>query len=287
MSTVAPSSRSGGLHGAIQLALLLVAVALLATCRPASRERVPTVAAPSAFPVAPLTFHASARPGRTLLALHGNEHDAATAARAFVDAHGGRLVAVDSGGARRLTLSHEARAATFDPNRVFTDPGRLQTLAERGAPADAAAMAIARSFSDQVLGAIGFGASEVVITVHNNTDGAYSAESYLPGGPLAHEAAALHLPAGRDPDHFYLVTTRALFNALVPAGYPVVLQDHARTADDGSLSVLSARRGVAYVNVEAQHGHADVQRAMLEALHRALPPAAADTAVATPVATRR
>ena len=43
----------------------------------------------------------------------------------------------------------------------------------------------------------------------------------------------------------------------------MVLQNNDRATDDGSLSVLAARRGQRYVNVEAQHGHVEAQAQML------------------------
>ena len=71
---------------------------------------------------------------------------------------------------------------------------------------------------------------------------------------------------GRDADDFFFVTAARLFDALAARGFTVVLQDNARVTDDGSLSVLAARRAQLYVNVEAQHGHRAEQTAMLRAL---------------------
>lgn len=217
-----------------------------------------------------LAIHDTRRPGHTLLALHDNENDAVIAARAFVDAHGGRLIEMRADGTRHVTLDADPSPVIFDPNRVFTDTGLRRTLADHGTRVDDASLHATRVFADDVQRAIAFDTAMLLIAVHNNTDGNYAASHYAPGSPLALDAAAVHLPRSADPDDFYLVTTRALYDALVPTGYPVVLQDNARATDDGSLSIHAARRGVAYVNVEAQHGHAAVQRAMLEALHAAL-----------------
>lgn len=254
-----------------------VLVASLLACRPASREPSRPDAPARATPPASLVTVHGTRPGRTLVALHDNEDDAASTARRYVDLHGGRLIEVRAQGSRHVTQVRNGRAITFDPNRVFTDAGLRATLAERGTRLDAVSFATGKAFADQVLRLIDIDQASLVIAVHNNSNGVYSARSYMAGAPLAGDAAAVHMPAGVDADHFFLVTTRALFNALVPAGYPVVLQDNARATDDGSLSILCARRGIAYVNVEAEHGRADVQRAMLDALHRALPAASATT----------
>lgn len=260
----------------IRCATFVLAGALLLGCRPASRDPAPLETPPRAAAPSLLASYGT-RPGLVLLALHDNENDAVVAARGFVDTHGGRLVEVRAQGARHVSLLRDGRRTSFDPNRVFTDAGLRRTLADRGSALDAPSIAIARLFADDVLRAINTDTTPLLVAVHNNTDGAYSASSYAPGGELARDAAALHLPRGVDPDHFFLVTTRALYDALRPSGYPVVLQDNARATDDGSLSILCARRGIAYVNVEAEHGRADVQRAMLDALHRALAPASATT----------
>lgn len=112
------------------------------------------------------------------------------------------------------------------------------------------------------------------MTLHNNSEGEYSAASYLPEGELALDAAAVHLPPEADPDDFFFVTDPDLFAGLAEEGFTVVLQNNARATDDGSLSVWAARQGIPYVNVEAQHGHRERQIEMLEALLRWLEPTA-------------
>ena len=254
----------------LKLRIPVVAItAMLAACSPVPREATSPATLRDTDPASLLRIHAGS-PGRTFVALHDNENEAAMSARAFVDAHGGRLVEVQAQGTRHIALRRDGRRITFDPNRVFTDAGRRRTLVEQGAAVDLAAIAAARSFAMAVLHAIDLDTTPLLVAVHNNTDAAYSAASYAAGAALAGDAAAVHLPPGADPDDFFLVTTRALFDALRPTGYPVVLQDNARAADDGSLSILCGRRGIGYVNVEAQHGHADVQHAMLDALDHAL-----------------
>ncbi len=106
----------------------------------------------------------------------------------------------------------------------------------------------------------------VVLTLHNNTEGGYSARSYEPGAEYASDAAAVTVHAGTDPDDFFFVTDRALYDALVAEGFNAVLQDNDAATDDGSLSVWAAREGVPYVNVEAQHGHRAEQARMISAL---------------------
>jgi D-alanyl-D-alanine dipeptidase len=111
----------------------------------------------------------------------------------------------------------------------------------------------------------------IIIALHNNTEAEYSVSSYAAGGPLEKEAAAVAIATNaddkspRDPDDFFFVTDRRLFDALAARNWNVVLQDNERATDDGSLSVLCGMKGIPYINVEAQHEHRDVQESMLNA----------------------
>jgi hypothetical protein len=107
----------------------------------------------------------------------------------------------------------------------------------------------------------------VVVTIHNNSEGGYSALSYDENGDLSSDARSVYLVPDEDPDDFFFVTTDALYDTLRVRDANVVLQDNLLAQDDGSLSVLAGRDGIPYVNVEAQHDHVDVQRGMLALLH--------------------
>ena len=106
-----------------------------------------------------------------------------------------------------------------------------------------------------------------MIAVHNNTEARYSARSYQPDGTEAAAAAAVAIADDRDPDDFVFTTDRTLFAHLEAAGENAVLQAPS-PPDDGSLSVRLA--GARYVNVEAQHGHHDAQRRLLQRVLEAL-----------------
>lgn len=203
------------------------------------------------------------------LVLHDNEQTAVEAGLEAIRARGGRLVELRSRGERFLEAAVGGRAWRFDPNRIFTDAGAAATLRAQNGSAPPELVAELRRFAEALLEVYGAGSQPVLVTLHNNTDGEFSAASYAPGGDHAGDAAAVHLPAGADPDHFFFVTERGLYDALTAQGFPAVLQDNERAADDGSLSVWAGRRGIAYVNVEAEHGHRDEQVRMLEALARA------------------
>ena len=199
------------------------------------------------------------------LNLHDDESTSVEAAAEVIARRGGRVVEVVHSGDRNVTFSVGGRSYEADPNRMFTEAGRARTLGALSSN-DPAAEAALEAFADSVLALYTAVRPDVVVTLHNNTPDNYSARSYEPGAQYASDAAAVTVHPGSDPDDFFFVTDRALYDALVGEGFNAVLQDNDAATDDGSLSVWAAREGVPYVNVEAQHGHRAEQAAMIDAL---------------------
>ena len=199
------------------------------------------------------------------LNLHDDESTSVEAAAEVIARRGGRVVEVVHSGDRNVTFRVGGRSYEADPNRMFTEAGRARTLGSLSSN-DPAAEAALEAFADSVLALYTAVRPDVVVTLHNNTPDNYSARSYEPGAQYASDAAAVTVHPGSDPDDFFFVTDRALYDALVGEGFNAVLQDNDAATDDGSLSVWAAREGVPYVNVEAQHGHRAEQAAMIDAL---------------------
>ncbi|PAP77540.1 hypothetical protein [Rubrivirga marina] len=199
------------------------------------------------------------------LNLHDDEGTSVEAALDVLRERGGRVVELVHSGDRNVRFSVGGARYEADPNRMFTPAGRTRTLGSLST-ADERAEAALAAFADSVLAVYAAEPPAVVLTLHNNTDANYSAASYGPGAPYASDAAAVTVHNGTDPDDFFFVTDRAIYDALVARGFNAVLQDNDAATDDGSLSVWAARRAVPYVNVEAQHGHREEQAAMLLAL---------------------
>ncbi len=218
-----------------------------------------------------LVVHQSDDAGLTYINLHDDENTAVEAALAILQSHGGVIYELRHEGERNITFQIGDATYVVDPNRIFTDQGIDATLARRGR-SNSEARAAVRAFSDSLLSYIGFGAMSTLVTIHNNTEDRYSALSYAEGGDLADDAESVYLAPDVDPDDFYFVTTAELYDSLRVRGANVVLQDNALAQDDGSLSILAGREGIPYVNVEAQHGHVDAQRQMLEIIHQLLAP---------------
>lgn len=212
-------------------------------------------------------------PGRpAFLVLHDDEDTAVDAGLTAIRERGGRLVEVKTGGDRLVGFTLHGAVWRFDPNRIFSHPGAEATLRRHNAVAPpkvmAEVVAEVRRFAEEILAA--HDPAPLLVTLHNNTDGDYSAASYLPGGSFAPDAAIVHLPERADPDDFFFVTDPRLYDRLAALGFAVVLQDGACVTDDGSLSVWAGRYGIPYVNVETEHGHTARQGRMLEALSRIL-----------------
>jgi hypothetical protein len=198
--------------------------------------------------------------GPTFIALHENESTSVRAANQVVPAHGGTMVVLQHSGHRNVTFTLHGESHSFDPNRIFSDTGIRATL---GFPVSEAAFNVVSDFARFVTNQIGDGP---IVALHNNTAGNYSVSSYVAGGSFSADARSVYVASGTDPDDFYFVTKKQTFKQLQKSGYSVVLQA-ARPADDGSLSVYSARRGIPYVNIEAEHGKVSLQQKMLIAFY--------------------
>lgn len=199
------------------------------------------------------------------LVLHDDENTAVEAALEVICERGGRLVELAHSGERNISFEVNGEEFVADPNRMFTDAGRWRTLDRLSRDTPEAREALA-SLADSVQTI--YGVPRVVVTLHNNTPDNYSAESYLPGHEYADDAETVFVaPEQRlDPDDFFFVTDRQLFEAIEQYPYSAVLQDNTAATDDGSLSVWAGQNGIPYVNVEAQHGHLDEQVVMIKVL---------------------
>ena len=104
----------------------------------------------------------------------------------------------------------------------------------------------------------------LLVALHNNARG-YSMQDEIP----ISDRTALNAP--NHPHEFMLCTDPADFELLARGPYNVLLQNTGPKEDDGSLSRLTARQGVRYVNIEAGIGKLQEQRDMLAFLESVLP----------------
>ena len=212
-----------------------------------------------------VVVHQAETSGPTYLNLHDDENTGVEAALSVIRQHGGRVIELQHGGERNITFALGDTSYTFDPNRMFTDQGANLTLADLSDSSQAAASAV-RAFAEALLDEISLDTVGTIITLHNNTDERYSVLSYNEGGEYETDVLFVHITDDVDPDDFFFVTDRRLYDRLRAGDFNAALQDNARATDDGSLSVYAGQQGVPYVNVEAEHGHFEMQVKMLEYL---------------------
>ncbi len=197
--------------------------------------------------------------------LHDDENTSVEAALQVMQQQPGRLIEIRHTGRRNCEFQIGQNTYLIDPNRIFTSVGIRKTL-EDLSQWDEPSQSAVESFSAELLKLYDLKAHRLVIALHNNTDGRYSAVDYLPSHELAGEAADVSLNADLDTDDFFFVTDQRLFSVLKKRQLNVVLQNNKDATDDGSLSVYCGKQGIPYVNVEAQHGHLTQQVAMLNTL---------------------
>lgn len=211
--------------------------------------------------------HSCGEGGLTIFNMHDDEDTAVEASLEVIGKYGGRLIELRHTGQRLISFHLGTGAYQVDPNRIFTEEGLRKTL-ERYSAYSRPAFDEVRSFASRLLADYGLTDAGLVVTAHNNGSGAYSAASYLPGAEYENDVAEVFIEEGSDPDDFFFVTTPAAFTALRDAGFNVVLQDNGTVTDDGSLSVLAGRKGIPYINCEAEKGHRAAQVRMLGAVAR-------------------
>lgn len=182
---------------------------------------------------------------------------------------------------RYLYFSFQGRWYSIDPNRIYTRAGisrgllcydgkawlRREDLRDRSVVPEEVIDAVEKA-SLKILACIGIDNCKrgAVVAVHNNTPteagslDSFSMRWYENGGPCEGEVARDergNLSAWEgDPSHLdnlFLVNRAGDFQAVKRERiYNVALLASGGT-DDGSLSVLCTRKGIRYINVEAQH----------------------------------
>ena len=150
----------------------------------------------------------------------------------------------------------------FDPNRIFSDAGIRATLTRRGDNSEAAHQAVA-AFATKLLRYLALDREPVILALHNTDGRGLTIQSYLSTNELSSASTQVHVSAQRAAGDFFYVTDRRFFDYLKAQDFNVTLQDDARVTDDGSMSVYFARRGIPYVNVEADVKHLAEQVVMV------------------------
>lgn len=246
----------------------------------------------------------------TFVALHHNEQVGLGVVKDAIKAKGGKLIEVVSLRDnkperfiyfRRADSAGKERLLCFDPNRIFSRSGIINTLTTitgRGCEnnLDAKAMAAVREtavvdeierFQTELFKMFDpkDRKSEVVVAVHNNTNnpddktGGISIKSFIKLGDDEYfNNEATYIVQKEDPDDFLMVSNNMLFRALISPvpginQFSIGIQRQNPEESKGFLSTKCGRLGINYVIVEAEHNfegsgvnHNVRQRAMVDRL---------------------
>ncbi|MDB5192758.1 MAG: hypothetical protein JWQ96_2321 [Segetibacter sp.] len=196
--------------------------------------------------------------------VHDDENTSVEAAHEYLLENGGNLFQLQQEGARNIKFDLNNKQYIFDPNRIYTKSGRTASLKLLSTNNTAAAAGV-ELLASQILAEY-IDNKILVIALHNNSDSNFSINSYKKGGSEAKNTGMLYINPLMDPDDFILTTEDTIYHYLKEKEISVVLQNNKTVADDGSMSVYAASKGIPYINVETQHGHKDEQLEMLRAL---------------------
>ncbi len=200
--------------------------------------------------------------------MHDDENTSVRAAKKTLRKGDGILAELKHAGGRNIRFRFQGETYAFDPNRIYTPAGRKATL-EKFGPYSPQADSLVAGFAGFITDSLLQGA-KVIIALHNNTRGRYSILRYLPGEMYEKDASKVFVNPAMDPDDFFYVTDSLIFEKLKERNQNVLLQNNDSVTDDGSLSVYCGKKGIPYVNIEAQRGHKRVQMKMIEMLKEVL-----------------
>ncbi|WP_126970617.1 hypothetical protein [Gynurincola endophyticus] len=196
--------------------------------------------------------------------LHGNESTSVEAAEKVFAETGGTIIKIVNPEKRNLGFLFKGDSIFVDPNRIYTRKGIRATLQSLNTKFKAGTVREVKDLGKYIISKIPV-TGAAVIALHNNTDGNLSILSYMEGGTYARDAAE-NYQGTNDPDDFFVTTSKAIFDQLKALEHNVTLQDNKKVKNDGSMSVYYGKKGIAYVNVEAEHGHLNEQVKMIRDL---------------------
>jgi len=195
--------------------------------------------------------------------VHDDENTSVEAGLTNINLQGGRLIEFVHSGERLVEFHLNGQKYTFDPNRIFSDAGITDTL-KKHSSYSAAAHAAIKSFATQYLEYFALEKEPVIIALHNATDGTFSVRSYLPDGEHGAATVETYISPNRNKFDFFYVTDKKFYDYLKARDFNVTLQNNENCPDDGSLSVHFAKKGIPYLNIEAEMKHLTSQIEMVK-----------------------
>ncbi len=200
---------------------------------------------------------------RHYILIHGDESTARDVLAKHLETHPGIGFVTES-----KTRTIPIDSGQVDPNRIFTRNGAAVSLQKNNPNWNARqtqdALDLIESQREHFLNEVMPRHGELLVALHNNSSD-YSVNSEVPISDMR------SLKQPDNPHAFFLCTDPNDFQILSTSPYNVVLQQHVRAPDDGSLSRRAAARLARYVNLEVKLGEAERQQEMLTWLEQHLP----------------
>lgn len=193
--------------------------------------------------------------------VHADEFTSLVAAQRLLQQEGGLLIKIENNNKRNIRFRLRGRYYTFDPNRMFSAEGAAQTLKQLGRSSDIVIQEVVK-FGKRILQLIPEN-PVCIIALHNNTEGKFGINSYLPGAERETDARKVYADTLQDPDDIFLTTDSILYHRLSAERYNTIWQDNEKVRRDGSLSVYCGERKITYLNCETQHGKTEQYLNML------------------------
>jgi hypothetical protein len=202
-------------------------------------------------------------PKRNYILIHGDESTARDVLTKHMETHPGVAFITES-----KTRNIPIDSGQVDPNRIFSRNGAALSLQKNNPNWNGRqvqdALDLIESQRDHFLNEVMPKHGELLVALHNNSSD-YSVNTELGISDMR------SLKQADNPHAFFLCTDPGDFELLATSPYNVVLQQHVRAPDDGSLSRRAAARLARYVNLEVAQGDAARQQEMLTWLEEHLP----------------
>jgi hypothetical protein len=199
--------------------------------------------------------------------VHEDEETSITAVEQFMETKPLHFIFLKHHKTRRIDFSIKQTLYSIDPNRIYTNKGRKETL-RLGGTYSIKAKRAAKRLAKEILAKLPKG--KIVVSVHNNSDLNYTIKSYLPGGDEAANTAEVYISDKMDADDFIYTTEKKYFDYLKAKEINVILQDNENCTNDGSLSVYCGKNGIPYLNIEAEIGKLEVQLELIRVINEML-----------------
>lgn len=199
--------------------------------------------------------------GSLFLSLHDDENTSVIAFNEVSQFIGQPvLIELQQSGSRFIKYGYNGLEYSIDPNRIFTEIGLTSTLKKYNKSFPNEVKESLNKFSKQLLDLIlPSDKKKYIVAIHNNSNDNYSAKSYVGNK----DAEKIYMNPAEDVDDFFFVINQQDFEFFKAKKRNVILQSKQAT-DDGSFSIFCARNSQAYINIEAQDGHKDIQKKMIK-----------------------